>query len=135
MSFRGRLRLFFTIIVIVPMIAVAVVLFSLSEQSATGKADAGIAAGLRTAISVYRDASDRAEPQLRAAAGDPQLRSAISAGRAPAARSPCAIWASALPVSLSAVMLKRTSATAIIGTITMIMKKSSSRLRKLTSGP
>src|SRR3954466_12250778 len=39
--------------------------------------------------------------------------------------------ASALPVSLSAVMLKSTSATAIIGTITMIMKNSNSRLRKL----
>src|SRR5881275_1559442 len=39
--------------------------------------------------------------------------------------------ASVLPVSLSAVMLKRTSATAIIGTITMIMKNSNRRLRKL----
>src|SRR4051794_32744387 len=39
--------------------------------------------------------------------------------------------ASALPVSLSAVMLNRTSATAIIGTITMIMKNSNRRLRKL----
>src|SRR3954452_24822989 len=39
--------------------------------------------------------------------------------------------ASVLPVSLSAVMLNRTSATAIIGTITMIMKNSNRRLRKL----
>src|SRR4051812_44773083 len=39
--------------------------------------------------------------------------------------------ASAFPVSLSAVMLNSTSATAIIGTITMIMKNSNRRLRKL----
>src|SRR4051812_7056706 len=39
--------------------------------------------------------------------------------------------ASALPVSLSAVMLNRASATPIIGTITMIMKNSNRRLRKL----
>jgi len=32
-SFRGRLRLFFAVIVIVPMIAVAVVLFQLLDAS------------------------------------------------------------------------------------------------------
>ena len=40
MSFRGRLLLFFTIIVVVPMIAVALVLFSLTEDSEHGKVDA-----------------------------------------------------------------------------------------------
>jgi hypothetical protein len=50
-------------------------------------------------------------------------------------RRPWAICASAFPVSLSAVMLNRTNATATIGTITMIMKKSSNLLRKLTSCP
>ena len=40
-SFRGRLRLFFGLIVIVPMIALAVVLFTLTARSETGKADAG----------------------------------------------------------------------------------------------
>src|SRR4051812_35412764 len=48
-----------------------------------------------------------------------------------AVRRPWAMAASALPVSLSAVMLKSTNATAIIGTITMIMKNSNRRLRKL----
>ena len=37
MSFRGRLLVFFTIIVVVPMIAVALVLFSLTEDSEHGK--------------------------------------------------------------------------------------------------
>ena len=46
MSFRSRLLLFFMIIVIVPMIAVALVLFSITADSETGKADAAIAQGL-----------------------------------------------------------------------------------------
>jgi diguanylate cyclase (GGDEF)-like protein len=87
MSFRGRLRLFFAIIVIVPMIAVAIVLFTLSEQSETGKADAGIAAGLRSATSLYRAGADQAEPDLRRAARDRRLHTAIAAGRTRAARS------------------------------------------------
>src|SRR3954447_10031195 len=80
MSFRGRLRVFFTIIVIVPMIAVAVVLFSLSSQSETGKADAEVAAGLRNAIAVYRSDSDAAAGALRRVARDPGLGAAIASG-------------------------------------------------------
>ena len=53
MSFRGRLRLFFGLIVIVPMIALAVVLFTLTARSETGKADAGISSGARTAFGVH----------------------------------------------------------------------------------
>src|SRR5829696_7806519 len=56
MSFRARLFLFFVIIVVVPMIAVALVLFSLTEDSETGKADAQIAQGLRVAFGEYADA-------------------------------------------------------------------------------
>ena len=81
MSFRGRLRVFFTIIVIVPMIAVALVLFTLTAESETGKADAGIAAALRNAFTLYDQASDRAEPVLRRVGQDRALRSALAAGR------------------------------------------------------
>jgi diguanylate cyclase (GGDEF)-like protein len=77
MTFRGRLRLFFTIIVIVPMVAVAIVLFTLTAQSETGKADAGIATGLRTAFGLYRQGSNRAEPALRMVAEDGTLRAAL----------------------------------------------------------
>src|SRR4051794_791470 len=87
MSFRGRLGVFFTIIVIIPMIAVAVVLFSLSEQSEMGKADAGIAAGLRNAQAVYRSRSDAAGPRLRAVASDDRLGADIAAGRTASARA------------------------------------------------
>ena len=77
MTFRGRLRLFFTIIVIVPMVAVAIVLFSLTAQSETGKADAGIATGLRVAFALYGQGSDRAETGLRTVAEDGRLRAAL----------------------------------------------------------
>ena len=53
-NFRARLRLFFVLLVIVPMIALAVVLFTLTARSETGKADAGIAAPERTAARASR---------------------------------------------------------------------------------
>src|SRR3954452_18383060 len=43
--------------------------------------------------------------------------------------SPCAMRESDLPVSLSEVILNRTTATAAMGTITMIVKKMKSRPR------
>jgi diguanylate cyclase (GGDEF)-like protein len=86
-SFRGRLLVFFTIIVIVPMVAVALVLFALSEQSETGKADARIAAGLRNAIALYGEDADRAGPALRLVTRDERLRAALATGRLRAARS------------------------------------------------
>src|SRR4051794_26429571 len=86
MTFRSRLRLFFTIIVIVPMIAVALVLFVLTGRSETGKADAAIAAGLRNAFAVYHADSDRARPGLRAVATDPDLRAAVESRDRRAAR-------------------------------------------------
>ena len=80
MSFRGRLRLFFVLLVIVPMIALAVVLFTLTARSETGKADAGISAGTSTAFGVYEEEAARAEPALREVASDRRLRAALAAG-------------------------------------------------------
>jgi diguanylate cyclase (GGDEF)-like protein len=79
-SFRGRLRLFFVLLVIVPMIALALVLFTLTARSETGKVDAGISAGARTAFGVYEEAAARAEPALREVASDRRLRAALAAG-------------------------------------------------------
>ena len=76
MSFRSRLLLFFTIIVVVPMGAVALVLFSITSQSEIGKADARIAEGLRVAFAVYRQDRAEAVPELVATAfDDPSWRS------------------------------------------------------------
>jgi diguanylate cyclase (GGDEF)-like protein len=79
-SFRGRLRLFFVLLVIVPMIALALVLFTLTARSETGKVDAGISAGTRTAFGVYEEAAARAEPALREVASDRRLRAVLAAG-------------------------------------------------------
>src|SRR5204863_21962 len=65
MSFRSRLLPFFTIIVVVPMGAVALVLFSITSQSEIGKADARIAEGLRVGFALYRQHRAEATPQLR----------------------------------------------------------------------
>jgi diguanylate cyclase (GGDEF)-like protein len=86
MTFRRRLLAFFTIIVILPMVAVALVLFALSEETETGKADAGIAAGLRNAISLYGVGAERADPHLRRVAADRELQRALADDRPAAAR-------------------------------------------------
>ena len=84
MSFRSRLLLFFMIIVIVPMIAVALVLFSITADSETGKADAAIAQGLRAAFAVYDGDRAKARPALEKVARDSHLAAAL-ARRDPAA--------------------------------------------------
>ena len=53
-SFRNRLALFFVLIVIVPMLAVAFLLFRLIDESATGQADAAIAQRHTFASSLFR---------------------------------------------------------------------------------
>src|SRR4051812_17209197 len=78
MSFRSRLLLFFTIIVVVPMGAVTLVLFSITSQSELGKADARIAEGLRVAFSVYRQDRAQAVPSLRSIARKPELQRALA---------------------------------------------------------
>src|SRR2546421_12919163 len=85
MSFRSRLLLFFTIIVVVPMGAVALVLFSITSQSEIGKADARIAEGLRVAFALYRQHRAEANPQLRRIAREPALQRALGASTPAAA--------------------------------------------------
>src|SRR2546421_317378 len=78
MSFRGRLFIFFTIIVIVPMAAVGVVLFKVTSDSETGKSDSRIAQGLTTALAVYQADVDRAQSTLTQVARDPQMSRALA---------------------------------------------------------
>jgi diguanylate cyclase (GGDEF)-like protein len=78
MSFRGRLFIFFTIIVIVPMAAVAVVQFKLTSDSETGKSDARIAQGLTTALAIYQADVDRARSGLTQVAADPKMSRALA---------------------------------------------------------
>ena len=77
MSFRGRLTLFFLLIVVMPMIAVAVLVTQVTTQSRNGKADARLAAGLETALTIYRD--DAARPGVRRTRSDETRRWAARA--------------------------------------------------------
>ena len=70
MSFRGRLRVFFAIIVIVPMVAIGVALLSITASSERGKTDAGLATALTVAFSAYDEGRAAARDELRGVAGD-----------------------------------------------------------------
>ena len=52
MSFRSRLRLFFVLIVVIPMVVVGVVLYLLIATNETGKADAQVNAEKDTALAL-----------------------------------------------------------------------------------
>ncbi len=80
MSFRGRLTLFFLLIVVMPMIAVAVLVTQVTTQSRNGKADARLAAGLETALSVYRDDAAAARQAANELGRDPALGVALQSG-------------------------------------------------------
>ena len=86
MSFRNRLTLFFVLIVIVPMVAVAVVLFRLISDNEDGKANARLAAEQMVAINMYSDARTRAGATLERVASDEQLSAALQDDDLPAAR-------------------------------------------------
>src|SRR4051794_5205093 len=68
------------IIVIVPMIAVALVLFSITADSETGKADAQIAQGLRAAFAIYDQDRGQARPALARVLRDHVLAGALARG-------------------------------------------------------
>ena len=80
MSFRARLTLFFVIIVIVPMVAVALLLYGLISQSENGQVNAGISAKQRVAQSSFRKELARAQTALRAVAGDRVFVSSLQLG-------------------------------------------------------
>ncbi len=87
MSFRGRLLVFFTIIVVVPMIAVGLVLFSLTQDSEHGKVDARLATGLRTALAFYEEGREDARRPLARVASDDTLAQALRSGDVDAIRA------------------------------------------------
>src|SRR2546430_15532640 len=86
MSFRARLRLFFVLIVIVPMLSVAIVLFRLISDNETGKADAGLNANLKAARSLFLEATRRADGALEGVGSDRQLAHAPGRGEVAPAR-------------------------------------------------
>ena len=73
MTFRRRLQLFFTTIVIVPMLATTAVLFTLTAESKRGQSDARLAAGLELLLSLYEEAQELARDNVRPIAFDGRL--------------------------------------------------------------
>ncbi len=84
MSFRNRLTLFFVLIVVVPMVAVAFVLFRLIAESESGKADARLAARLETAGNLYTEARSEADRAAVVIGRDVPLARALRANDVPA---------------------------------------------------
>src|SRR5947209_4891489 len=97
MSFRSRLSLFFTIIVVVPMVAVALVLFSIMADSETGKTDAEIAQGLRAAFAVYDADRAGARDALHTVAGNTAVGQALAVNDVAALRTALTYLARATP--------------------------------------
>jgi len=89
-SFRRRLTLFFVLIVVLPMVALAVLVVQVAGSSRTGKADARLSAGLETALALYDDEMSEAESGARAAAAEPPLAAAIRSADAPRVRQAAA---------------------------------------------
>jgi diguanylate cyclase (GGDEF)-like protein len=76
-SFRTRLRLFFVLIVIVPMVAVTFIVFRLIGESENGQADARVAARQEAAIGLYYDARAGADRLAAQIGRDPALSRAL----------------------------------------------------------
>src|SRR5918995_3703519 len=77
-SFRNRLRLFFMVIVVIPMIAVALVLFQIVTRSEESQTDAQLSEAQRVATNLYRESAPRANAAGREIVADQGLRDAIA---------------------------------------------------------
>jgi diguanylate cyclase (GGDEF)-like protein len=87
MSFRGRLTLFFVLIVVLPMIAVGVLVTQVTDASRSAKADARLDAGLDTATNIYRDDLAAAVRAAKAIGSDPDLGDSLRADDTAALRN------------------------------------------------
>lgn len=77
MSFRGKLGMFFFLVVVLPMLAVAFVLFRLVDDNETGKADARLASQQQAAVNLTRELRVRAGAVAERVAGDARVASAL----------------------------------------------------------
>jgi diguanylate cyclase (GGDEF)-like protein len=80
LSFRGRLILFFVLIVALPIVAVAVLVGDVTGSSATGKADAALNADLDVAIGLSDELVADAAAEAKQLAADPQFSAAVASG-------------------------------------------------------
>ncbi|HEX8157376.1 MAG TPA: diguanylate cyclase [Solirubrobacteraceae bacterium] len=85
MSFRNRLGLFFIVIVIVPMLAVAFQLFGLIGESVEGQANAGVVARHKVATQLYERYRRAAAVALTEVATDARMKKLLLVGNKKAA--------------------------------------------------
>jgi diguanylate cyclase (GGDEF)-like protein len=79
-TFRARLRLFFVVIVVVPMITVAVVLFQLIVESERSQTDARLSEAQTVSQGVFKDELAQAAAAADDIGGDQRLADALDAG-------------------------------------------------------
>jgi diguanylate cyclase (GGDEF)-like protein len=79
-SFRSRLRLFFVVIVVVPMITIGVVLYQLIATSDDSQTDARLSEAQNVALGVHDEEGDRAGEAAAAIGGRQGLSDAIDSG-------------------------------------------------------
>jgi diguanylate cyclase (GGDEF)-like protein len=79
-SFRGRLTLFFLLIVVLPMVAVAALVAHVTSESESGKADARLDAGLDAGVATYEAEVAEAERAAKRFASHPAAASALRSG-------------------------------------------------------
>jgi diguanylate cyclase (GGDEF)-like protein len=87
MNFGRRLALYFLLIAIVPTAALIGILLFVSQDSQRGKADARLAAGLQTAVSIFNERMAPATAQARRLAASPGLAIALKSGDAATLRA------------------------------------------------
>jgi diguanylate cyclase (GGDEF)-like protein len=83
-SFRARLALFFLLIVVIPVTAIAVLVVDVTGDSQAGKADAQLSTGLEAALSLYEREVAEAEATARRLVADEEFAAAAAAGDAEA---------------------------------------------------
>jgi diguanylate cyclase (GGDEF)-like protein len=79
-SFRGRLALFFLLIVVIPIAAIALLVVDVTRDSQAGKADARLSTGVDTALAVYEEDVAAAEAQMAEILTDPEVLAALRSG-------------------------------------------------------
>ena len=80
MSFRGRLALFFLLIVVIPIAAIALLVVNVTRDSTSGKADASLSTGLSTALTVYEREVEAAGDAVSELLSDQDIVAALQSG-------------------------------------------------------
>lgn len=80
MSFRTKLAVFFVLVVVVPMVSVAFVLFRLVDDNESAKADARLASRQEVAVNLTRELRRAADRAARNIGGDARVAAALRSG-------------------------------------------------------